>query len=151
MVSGRLPRPTALKVLAGEKHKDRINTNEPKAPPGEPPMPAGLDEAGATMWRALVAALDSLGILSTADAIALQMFCETYSGYREAHDKSKEFGQVLIQNGIPKRNPYMTEVHMHRAELLKQQAEFGLTPAQRSRIVAPGADKPLDILDELMN
>lgn len=151
MVSGRLPRPTKLKQLMGEKNKDRINTNEPEAPEGRPKMPSGLDTAGRVAWLALCDALEVLGILSTVDALALELYAETYSGYRHAHDMVKKHGMVIANDGKPKRNPYMTEVHQHKAELIKFNAEFGLTPASRSRIVAPAANAPLDILDELLN
>ena len=106
---------------------------------------------GRKAWRALCEALEALGILSTVDAQALQIYCECYSGYREALEKVREFGMVLNIDGKPRRNPYMAEVHQHRAEIMRMQSEFGLTPSSRSRLVVPGADKPLDILDELLN
>ena len=106
---------------------------------------------GRRAWRALCEALEALGILSTVDAQALQIYCECYSGYREALEKVREFGMVLNIDGKPRRNPYMAEVHQHRAEIMRMQSEFGLTPSSRSRLVVPGADKPLDILDELLN
>lgn len=151
MVRGRIPKPTQLKVLHGERNKDRLNENEPEAPSGRPPMPDGFDKVGQTAWRALCRSLEALGILSTVDSHALEIYCHCYSGYREALAKVGEFGQVLVQNGIPKRNPYVTEVHMHRAEIMKMQSEFGLTPSSRSRLHVAKAAKEFDILDELMN
>ena len=151
MVRGRIPKPTKLKILAGETNADRINRNEPEAPSGRPPAPDTLDKVGRRAWRALCEALEALGILSTVDAQALQIYCECYSGYREALEKVREFGMVLNIDGKPRRNPYMAEVHQHRAEIMRMQSEFGLTPSSRSRLVVPGADKPLDILDELLN
>ena len=114
-------------------------------------MPDGFDKVGQTAWRALCRSLEALGILSTVDSHALEIYCHCYSGYREALAKVGEFGQVLVQNGIPKRNPYVTEVHMHRAEIMKMQSEFGLTPSSRSRLHVAKAAKEFDILDELMN
>jgi len=137
--------------MSGETHKDRINLNEPEAPPGRPPMPDHFDEVGKKTWETLCNALEVLGIMSTVDVLSLSIYCDCVSGYRHAMDKQEEFGQVLIQNGIPKRNPYMTEVHMHRAEILKLNAQFGLTPVSRSSIVVPGSQKAFDALDELLN
>ena len=113
-------------------------------------MPDGLDKVGRKAWRALCQSLELLGILSIVDVHSLEIYCHCYSGYREALSKVNEFGQVLMQNGNPKRNPYSTEVHMHRAELLKLQAEFGLTPATRSRLTVPGTQPSFDVLDELL-
>ena len=151
MVRGPKPKPTKLKILAGEKNKDRINQHEPEAPAGRPPLPASLDDVGRRAWHALCDALDALGILSTVDAHALQIYCECYSGYRHALEEVAKMGMVLTVEGKPRRNPYMAEVHQHRAEIMRMQSEFGLTPSSRSRLVMPGADKPLDILDELLN
>ena len=149
MVRGPKPKPTKLKILAGEKNKDRINQHEPEAPAGRPPLPASLDDVGRRAWHALCDALESLGILSTVDALALQIYSECYSGYRHADDEVKKTGMVLTIDGKPRRNPYMAEVHQHRAELIRMHSEFGITPASRSRLVVPGAEKAFDILDEL--
>ena len=148
---GRKPKPTKLKIMSGEPNKNRINDQEPEAPPGRPVMPDGLDDVGRKAWDALCDSLDALGILSIVDHHALELYCHAYSGYRDAYDKSKQFGQILVIDGKPRRNPAMTEVHQHRAEIMRMQAEFGLTPSARSRLVVPGgARKTLDILDELL-
>ena len=147
---GRKPRPTKLKILSGEPNKSRINEHEPEAPEGQPVMPDGLDEVGRKAWHALCESLDALGILSTVDHHALELYCHSYSGYRDALAKAQQFGQILMIDGKPRRNPLMTEVHMHRAEIMRMQSEFGLPPSSRSRLVVPGAQKSLDILDELL-
>ena len=152
MVSGRLPRPTKLKILAGEPNKDRINENEPEAPPGRPPMPERFNDSkgGKVAWENLLDALEALGILSPVYAHALEVYTDTYIQYRSAVDAVNKYGAVLPNGDSFKRNPYVTEMHMNKASLIKLQAEFGLTPSSLSRISVPGAEKALDALDELM-
>ena len=153
---GRKPRPTKLKILAGEPNKDRINDNEPDAPEGRPVQPDGLDDIGKTAWAALCESLDALGILSTVDHHALEIYAHSYSGYRAAlaYLDATNGQQIRVweENGKlqMRRNPIMTEIHTHRAELMKMQAEFGLTPSSRSRLTVPGAKPSFDVLDELL-
>ena len=153
---GRKPKPTKLKIMAGEPNKDRINDQEPEAPVGRPVMPDGLDDVGRKAWDALCDSLDALGILSTVDHHALEIYCHAYSGYRAALDTIKKQGMFMVRkvtNGDVRviRHPLMPEIHSSRAEIMKMQAEFGLTPSARSRLVVPGgARKTLDILDELL-
>ena len=148
-MAGRKPRPTKLKLMLGEPNKDRINDKEPEPTAGRPQMPDNLDGLAEAAWVSLVDSLEDMGLLTVADSHLLELYAHTYSGYREAVSKQKEYGQVLLQDGTAKRNPFMFEVHSHRNELLKILIEFGLTPSSRSRIVIPGKQTN-DILDELL-
>jgi len=146
---GPKPRPTKLKLLLGEPNKDRINEDEPEPTPGAPPMPDSLDELGQVAWRSLVESLSDLDLISLVDAHLIELYAHAYSGYRRALEKEIQYGQVLISDGVAKRNPFMIEVHAHRKELLAMLSEFGLTPSARSRVVVPGKGTN-DILEELL-
>lgn len=123
---GRKPKPTALKILDGDR-EDRINRDEPVLPPASEEMPNTLatDEAR-QCWAELSPLLAKAGLLSEGDRHALSLLCEAYS--------------------LTRADPLDYKARdLYRRMLI----EFGLTPSSRSRIKAT-VEKPKDQLDEFM-
>ena len=136
-----------LKLAGSWRAKDREKA-EPKAPAEIPPRPAHLAGEAIEAWDHLVGVLSAMRVLTLADARALELLCETWGRYRDATRSLAEDGitiKLYDRHGKVKqvrRNP-AAGVQVELARLLRLQlAEFGLTPASRSRVsVAHGKDK----------
>ena len=134
MPSGRLPRPTYLKVLEGNPGKRPINAAEP-VPPGdlvEPP--SHLAPEVRRLW------IDTLrdvpeGLLRRLDGPAYESWCIETMRYREADREVRKLG-LLIKgpDGRPMRNPYLAIARDAWKAAARQAAELGFTPSSRSRV-----------------
>ena len=83
MARGRKPKPTTLKILDGAR-PDRLNLDEPAAPPGRPEPPDHLDGNALAEWERVCSILGRMGLLSAADGPALEVHCTAYSRKRAA-------------------------------------------------------------------
>jgi phage terminase small subunit len=72
---GRKPKPTHLKLLEGERNKDRINFDEPKFKPKAPKCPSWLSKEARREWRRLAPDLERLGLLTDADLAMFASYC----------------------------------------------------------------------------
>src|SRR6266545_2987232 len=84
MMSGRRPIPTALKVLAGNPGKRRLNRREPKPIVRLPPCPPHLKDVAREAWRRIGHRLTTLRVVTEADGAALELLCLAYAEYRRA-------------------------------------------------------------------
>lgn len=145
---GPPPKPTKLKILAGNPGRRRLNESEPQPRAGIPRCPQWLDELARTCWKQIVPELESMGVLTQIDAQALAHYCDTWADWRRARDFLREHGQAY-----PLKNPdgsvrYLQpfpQVAIARnllQVLTRYQQEFGMTPASRSRIHVTKEDKP---------
>ena len=134
---GRKPKPTQLKILAGNPGCRPLPEDEPAAPAGEPKCPAYLDREGKAEWKRVTAALRSMGLLSTADRGNLIRLCQNWSL------------AVRLSRLVNDLEGEPASVHMDARKLLISHAEawnnygraaveFGLTPSSRARVHAPG-------------
>ncbi len=115
---GRKPKPTALKILAGDQ-PCRINTDEPRLPAvTEAAAPKWIGSYGAVLWRRMVPMLVNAGVLTQGDLPGLELLCSEYDGLR--------------------RDPTNAGCRDRYRRLL---AEFGLTPSARSRLKSTAAPK----------
>lgn len=156
MTRGRKPKPTALKVLEGNRGKRPLTRNEPKPTGKAPGCPTWLAPEGKAEWRRVVPELDRIGMLTRVDRAALTAYCETWATFVTAQRQLHEHGLVLLQREgytldgehliiRPAKNPAV-QIARDSAALIRQFcAEFGLTPSARARISLPEveADDPL--------
>ena len=139
-------KPTPTLRLAGSWRGEARAKTEPTPPAGEPERPDWLDADGREAWDRLLPILMDMRILTAADGAALALLCDTWARYRKASRMLADFGDVYtVKNpdGSPRmirRSPY-SAIQAELARILRGQlAEFGLTPASRSKTVAlPGA------------
>lgn len=136
MARGRIPQPKAINDLKGDPHKRRRHKAEPTPPKTRPECPAHLDAVAKAEWESVTAQLDQMGLLSSADTRALEMYCAAYSRYRAAEDKVRQYGEVIVSpvTKYPMVSPYSTTLNKNLEICRKFQIEFGLTPAARSRL-----------------
>ncbi|MCZ7633475.1 MAG: phage terminase small subunit P27 family [Phycisphaerales bacterium] len=142
---GRIPKPTALKVLAGNPGKRPLNDREPKPLPGTPEPPEGMDDAARSVWDQLVPRLAEIGLATTIDGHVLGRYCEFFVLWRRAAEFVMQNGTTFTvraesRDGQPGRVlgirewPQAGEMRKLHQLLLVVEREFGLTPASRTRI-----------------
>jgi P27 family predicted phage terminase small subunit len=148
MTRGRKPTPTYLKLLKGNPGKRALNKNEPQPlKSAEVPKPPDyLDGCGAQEWRRIAPELYRMGLLTLVDIPILALYCHAYSTWRtasealaQAAERDPVFKGLVIKTnrGTPVQNPIWLAARQAANDMLRIAAEFGCTPAARSRINNP--------------
>lgn len=126
-------------MLAGETRPSRIPQNEPLPRAGRPVPPFELSEDALPVWETLLDELEPMGVATSADGLALAILSEGVVQFQRANTILAS-SQPLVrgQKGNIVRNPAV-QVWRDMAMVLRAYAtEFGLTPAARARLEAPG-------------
>lgn len=143
---GPPPKPTHLKVIAGNPGKRPLTAREPRPEKGRPRCPSWLGPEVKKVWRRVVADLEAMGVLTVADGDAVSIYCQTYVRWKAAEEWIAKHGEVYPirdANGQIKCMQQFPQVAISRNLLLvlrAYQQEFGLTPAARCRISLPADD-----------
>lgn len=118
-MQGRPPKPTALKVLEGNRGKRRLNDAEPKPTKGAT-MPECFRSHPVLVaeWKRHAERLERLGLLTEVDDDSLAALCVLSVKFRELVAAGAE-AYSLIK---------ITQ------ELRAMWARFGMTPADRTRV-----------------
>ena len=146
---GPPPKPTRLKLIAGNPGKYPHNTQEPRPRKSVPRCPPWLGKEARTAWRWITGELKAMGLLTTADAHALAFYCQTYARWRQAETFLEQHGEsyaIRDEGGkIRCMQPFPQVTTVRNCLLLLKSLcqEFGLTPASRSRIVVPRDGKEI--------
>jgi len=108
-MAGRRPKPTALKLVTGNPGRRPLNSAEPTPPLYSAPPPKHLSNTAKETWERLTLLLNSMGVLTIADAFALERLCDIYAEilrYRALIESNGETFEVHSQNGVLiKANP----------------------------------------------
>jgi P27 family predicted phage terminase small subunit len=142
---GRPRKPTALKILHGAQ-PCRINRQEPIAPAWSAICPEHLGPLGRAAWDSVTASLDSMGVLTAADAEAVSLYAAAYQLYRSALDKVERDGLICeSDSGVVKPHPLLPQINECRSQMVRLLSQFGMTPASRSslRVGAKTEEDPL--------
>jgi P27 family predicted phage terminase small subunit len=146
--------PTHLALVKGNPSKRAVNKKEPKPPSGVPPIPKHFDKMGKYWFKRIGEELDAVGVMTTLDGKALELLIEAYTEYRQHCD-------VLAEEGYTYKTVSATGeeiVKAHPAAVMKSDAwkriramlaEFGMTPASRSKVGAKGPAEA-DPLEEFL-
>lgn len=131
---GRKPVPTALKLVRGNPGKRALPKDEPQ-PSLDAPMPEWLSPEAAKNWPAVAKQLHDAGLLTAIDAAALGLYCEAFARWKDANARIVRFGSVVKSpNGYPIQSPYLAIANKAHEQMTKLLAEFGMTPASRTRV-----------------
>jgi P27 family predicted phage terminase small subunit len=134
---GRKPKPTAVKVLAGNPGKRALNHAEPRPKVVRPRPPEHLSDEEKAKWKLVVRELHPLGLVTTIDVDALAMYCVIYARWVKAERMVREKGEIIkTAAGNIIQNPYLSIANRALEQLNKLGAEFGMTPSSRSRVKA---------------
>lgn len=150
---GRPPKPQALKALEGTLRKDRENR---AAPAGEPladlPALPDLTEREAAAWAELAAVVLPMRVMTAADLPAFRQMVTTLAVIEEARHAINTLGltfTVTTESGeVVRKRPEVEILGTFKKQLSVELSRFGLTPADRQRVSALGAESEDDPLDE---
>jgi P27 family predicted phage terminase small subunit len=129
---GPQPKPTALKILAGETRPSVINYAEPIPEGGALTPPADIRSEARVIWEQVVAALGKTGVLTSADKHILRLYAEAMARYIEAEAMLVKTGPLIKgRDGNFVKNPLHQIVRDNADAVKKYAREIGLTPAAR--------------------
>jgi P27 family predicted phage terminase small subunit len=130
-------KPTALRVLEGNRAHRPPNAREPKPEPKVPSCPGSLSAEARKIWRRLAPQLHARGLLTDWDRETFGLYCEAVAQHYRALQLIEP---ALLVKG--RRDGLITNpawrIYRDSAALVRAFAqEFGLTPAARSGIEVP--------------
>ena len=150
---GPRPIPTHLKLLRGNPGKQALNKGEPQPlieerPPESPPFLLGYacDE-----WYRVATELHRLKLLTLVDTQVLAAYCHAYGTWRYAVETLNEMAardpathglMVRGKQGGAMQNPLVLTARQAANDMVRYAAEFGFSPAARSRISNIDGDDP---------
>jgi P27 family predicted phage terminase small subunit len=141
-----------LKIIRGNPGKQAIRAEpEPTVPPQVPEAPDFLNLYARMEWNRVAEELFRLGLLTVVDLQPLAAYCSAYDRWRTAEETLAAIAAddpvlhglvVKTAEGNMRRNPLVQIASDAAAAMVRYAAEFGLTPASRSRISVAGSKEP---------
>lgn len=140
---GRKPKPTAVKVAAGNPGKRPLNPAEARPDPSRPNCPRWLSDPAKREWKRVATRLHEAGLLTYVDRSLLAAYCQAYGRWVEAELEIAEQPLVLESDkGNLYQNPWVGVARSAMTDMIKVATEFGISPSARSRIrVQPQAEQ----------
>jgi P27 family predicted phage terminase small subunit len=137
-----------LKLIRGNPGKRALNKSEPQpTKSAEIPQPPNyLTGYAKQEWERLAPEVFRLGLLTIVDEAAFAVYCWSYGQWRTATEALARVAEldptfrgliVKTRHGTPVENPLYLASRQAASDMLKFAAEFGMTPAARSRINSP--------------
>ncbi len=152
--AGRRPKPSAIKRLEGNPGKRKLNDREPQPEKTAPPCPEWLEPDAKEEWNRLASHMEELGILTEVDMAAFASYCQAYARWKRAEEEMTTLGRTIVKtnSGYWQQVPQVAIAQSYLKIMTKAAAEFGLTPASRSRIIAGDTRQgSVDELEELLS
>lgn len=132
---GRKPKPTWLKLIAGNPGKRATNDNEPEPVGALIDPPEWMSEAQKQGWRYAIEHAPP-GLLRRLDRSVFTVWVVAEDLHRDAALKVAQYG-VLIKaphTGVLMQSPYVAVLNKQASIMLKAAAELGFSPSSRSRV-----------------
>lgn len=141
---GPKPRPTHLKVVAGEQ-ESRINRDEPTPQEGKVVAPGGMTGNARKVWDELAKDLIDKGCLTPWDIYTFEAFCEAVAQYRECRtllQRETEYGKYIDKGaaGGVIKSPYHQMMRDCVETMAKIGGRFGFTPGDRANLAINSQD-----------
>lgn len=151
-MAGRRPKPTVLKLVAGNPGKRKTNKTEPKPKRSIPSCPAHLKDEAKVAWGRLCTLLDRMGLLTEADSFSLERLCGCYAEILACQVLIDRDGRTYTTKTMQgetliKANPAVGMLGDADRRFKSYLIEFGLSPAARSKV--HGANDPEEKADPL--
>ncbi len=142
-MQGRIPIPTAVKLINGNPGKRRLNENEPE-PPGElcdPPDEMSDEEKA--IWRKAIADAPP-GMLREIDGTLLQLWVEAKEMRRKAREEVATHGACIVSaaSGALKKNPYQQIIDQQTDIIKGLTGDLGFSATSRARVGGVGVKGP---------
>lgn len=135
MPRGRRPKPTALRVLEGNRSKRPLPAFEPTPEVAAPECPPHLKGEARAEWDRITEELEKLGMVSRLERGALAAYCQCWARWVDAEEKLEQFGLLVRSpNGYPMPSPYVAIANKAMDQMRAFLIEFGMTPASRTKV-----------------
>lgn len=135
-MSGRPPKPSALKLVSGNPGKRAVKGNEP-----EPMLlsdlkpPKHLAPRSAAVWKQLAPMLRRLQLLTEADVVSLEMLCDAVADYRHAREKCGDDFVTWSSKGSQMVSQWLVAKQMSSKRAESFMSKFGMDPVSRSKVM----------------
>ena len=151
-MAGRTPKPTSLKLVAGNPGKRALNKQEPDPDYLQDlTAPEWLKPAARTVWDEMAPQACKAKLLTEVDVQTFAMGCVAMAEYRKASDRVDADGAIKIKKTIDKEgnevdageymNPWAGAQSMYFKQAMAAFTQFGMTPRARTGIaVQPQGD-----------
>ena len=134
-MTGRKPKPSALRRYEGNPGKRGFNHAEPLPPDGMPTCPDHLSILARDEWDRIAPILNAMGILTHADRAVMAAYCQAYGRWVDAEDRLRNSPTFIkTQSGYIQQSPWLGIANRQLEIMGRYMAELGLTPASRSRV-----------------
>lgn len=132
---GAKPKPTALKVVAGNPGRRPLNRREPKPQGVMGEAPGWLSDSQHEVWQHAVVSAPR-GLLTRLDESVLLVWVVAKDLHRQASEALQQNGMVTEtpRTHEPIQSPYLAIMNKQAQIMLKAAAEMGFTPSSRSRV-----------------
>jgi P27 family predicted phage terminase small subunit len=152
---GRKPKPSIVHEMNGYPGKRKPKRREPKPKRCIPLPPAHVTDEVKKAWGKLAGKLDSMHVLTEADAWLLEELSETYVELIELRRDIAAEGrrvEVITTNGSVRMvtNPLVNQLSDAAKRFKALMVECGLTPSSRMRVNSSAEEKE-DPADEYLN
>lgn len=147
--SGRPRLPTKVLEARGS-WRASLREGEFSPPVASPEKPESLTRDASKIWDVIVPQLVRSGIIARIDGPKLERYCETLALWRSEKDRIAQLGTVYMveRRGVDAEGKPFVQKFVRKfpgvsimSELATQldriEREFGMSPAARSRIIAP--------------
>lgn len=144
--SGRRPKPTAKKLLAGNPGKRALNQAEPDFELVlNIDCPDWMGDQGRMLWQTVAPQLCKERILAATDIQNLEVYCSAYDQFRMAQADIARNGVTVsgAMGGVIK-NPAATALKEATAMMASYGGMLGLDPSSRQRMMGAGKKKQSD-------
>ncbi len=145
---GPPPKPTKLRLLEGNRGRLKINPHEPQPDPTLPDCPPWIDAEARAEWGRVTPQLHAMGVLTKIDRADLIGYCMTFSVLKAMYLTFRELGPTQdTAAGAAQSRPEIREIEKLLTLLRVYAADFGMTPAARSKVTA--TKEPQDKFDAI--
>ena len=135
----RNPKPLEMHKLNGNPSK-LPNLPEPIDVPRErPPAPDHYDERHLEAWNYFVDAVKGMGVLSTIDAPAMEMLCDSWVAYQQNERDLQVEGYVMenVRGDIVPHPKFQVRKTLFQ-QIMQLLTQFGFTPVARAQLARSG-------------
>lgn len=149
---GPRPTPTALKKRRGNPGRRPLPPDEPvvQAVVLRKPRGAGKDHYVSQFYDWFAKALGEAGVTSPLDGTAFYLLANAWKRFKQAETiVDREGTMTLDDQGLPRKHPMIQVERDARKAVLDLLSHFGMSPAERSRIVALGGEEEPDLFEML--
>lgn len=149
---GPPPKPTALRLLNGNACGRALPENEPVTPEIDPTPPEWLDDMARGFWNEVVGIVQLMRVAQQSDRTALSLLSVCLAEARRASEMLHIEGRTMeFESGARQVSPHFSIMTKAMAQATKLMAEFGMTPASRTRVKAMVTKEGLDDFESYLS